>query len=209
MASSRRNVNSPRSAARSGRVDACRSRGLGFLQLLGVGQQPRSRGVLVKTSHRRHERVVLESFTTARTGNPRGVGNFGGQLGGSCRKAVLLQHISGDVEVLLIAQAARPPRRHVPFHLVEQRAHLRLAEILDESGACQRGASCSGCGICRPVQIGKVACHAIGFVDLLPAFGLRRRVDRIAHRFARLHIVLLGRDYRGAEHRREHTQERT
>ena len=184
MASSRRNVNSPRSGrAPAAASIACRSRGLRLLQLLGVRQQPGSRRVLMKTPHRGNERVVLKSFTTARTGNPHGVGHLGRQLGGSCGKAVPLQHISGHVEVLLIGQRPGPPRRHVAFHLVEQRAHLRLAEILNEAGAHKRGASCARRRIRRSVQIGKVAGDAIGVVDLFAAFRLRRRVDRIAHRF--------------------------
>ena len=76
------------------------------------------------------------------------------------------------VQICLVGQRARPPRGHVPLHLVEEGAHLRLAEVLHEPGAGQRGASSTGGGIGRAVEIGEMASYAVGLVYLLAAFGL-------------------------------------
>ena len=156
-----------------------------------AGEQPRSRGILVKTPDCRDERVVLQSFRAAGAGNPEFAGRFLGQLRRPGGKAVSLQHKCRRVEVLLVRQRAGPPRRHVALHLVEQRADLRLAEILDEARPHERRASSHRVrvGIRGSVEVGQMAGDAVGLVDVFPALRLRVGVHRFAHGLARDRIL--------------------
>ena len=103
----------------------------------------------MKTTDCRHERVILQSVRAAGAGYPEFSGRLLGQLRRPGGKAIPLQHIGRRVEVLLIGQSAGPPRGHIALHLVEQRADLRLAEILNETASHKRRAASARVGVRR------------------------------------------------------------
>ena len=105
-------------------------------------------------------------------GNGRGLG----QRRNACRGAVRLQQIGHDVQVRLVGEGTRLPRRHRAADADEQIARTQIPPELQEAlaGELRR--------LEGALQVGLVADGALALVDRAAGFRLGGRVDAVSRR---------------------------